>query len=506
MGLYNLRSTVHTIDRIRLANQQLVAMTTLAVASNRHSEQIAEHLVLGGRERSDLDSARIDLAESLGRLQRLIEEETALVRDPADRAEEAQEFDLVEEMRAKFAETDRVADQIVSLQETSGFNAAAAMFGDRIEDGLDDELERLIEVGIAGENEEVASAEAEVMSLARQLAWTKIALALVSMIGAAAGGYVLYRSVAGPLGALTAGAQAIARGDLGHRIGAIKGGEFAFVGRQFNEMSEQLERDRRRLLEDHDNLERKVEQRTRDLNDANRRLVELDRQRVRFLADASHELRTPLTVLRGEADVALRSRSRSPQVYRTAFERIAVHAEDMGKLVDDLLYLARSESEEASCATEWIDTAAVVNEAINGIAPLARRRDVDVYLADTSLAAAALGDPRRLKQAVVIILENAIKYSPAKSRIDIEVGLDNAGHAVITVRDTGIGIPAEELPLIFDRFFRGEAARAESAGSGLGLTIARAIIEKQGGRIEVASAVGRGTEARLILSVPAHQA
>jgi signal transduction histidine kinase len=506
MGLYTLRNADYTLERIRIANHQLVAMMELNAASNRHSEQIAEHLILGGRQRADLDSARIDLAESLGRLRRLIEEEAALVADSAERAEEVRELELVEAMRSKFAETDRVADQIVSLRDSGQTAAAMAMFGDRIEDGLDDELEQLVEEGIAGESQEVALAEWAALSLSRRLAWTMVGLSLLCLVSAAVAGYFLYRSIAAPLGLLTRGTQAIARGELGYRIKTLKGTEFAFLASQFDQMSEELERKHQGLLAARDDLERTVDLRTRDLHEANRRLVELDGQRVRFLTDASHELRTPLTVIRGEADVALRSRSRSQQPSRHALERIAAQAEDMGKLVDDLLFMARSESDDARFETARIDPAAIVNDAVAGIAPLARRRGVELTLANNDEATPVMGDPRRLKQAVTIILENAIKYSPARSRIDVGIGHDEVGDAVIAVRDAGMGIPADELPRIFDRFFRGEAARAESGGSGLGLTIARAIVEKHGGRIEVASAVGQGTEARLILPAGAPQA
>jgi signal transduction histidine kinase len=156
--------------------------------------------------------------------------------------------------------------------------------------------------------------------------------------------------------------------------------------------------------------------------------------------------------------------------------------------------------------TAKINPAVVVAEAVNGINSLARRRGVQLSLADASTATPVTADPRRLKQAVTIILENAIKYSPQRSRIDVGVSEDSVGDKVISIRDTGIGIPEGELPHIFDRFFRGESARAESSGSGLGLTIARSIVEKHGGRIEVNSAVGKGTEAKVVLPVNAHPA
>jgi two-component system OmpR family sensor kinase len=497
LAFINLRGSTYTVERARLANQQLEAMAQIAVASNRHSEQVAERLLLGERERADLDRARTQMAEALGRLKRLVEEEAELISDPEERRQEAEELERIEKLRAKFAELDGVVNRILAFERSGQSTAAVDLFRARIEDGLDDELEAMIDAGIADERAEAVNAEAQSRDVARRLLWWMVSLSAVFVAGAAAAGYGLYRSIAKPLSVLTGGAQAIARGDLGHRIGAVGGSEFGFLARQFDEMSGSLERQHAQLREAQENLERKVARRTEELHRANTRLVELDRQRVRFLADASHELRTPLTVLRGEADVALRGTAKPARLYRETLERIVVQAADMGRLVDDLLFLARSEADDMRYEMARLDPALVVAEAIDGIGALARRRGIDFRLADGA-ARPIVGDAKRLKQALMIVLDNAVKYSKTRGRVDVGIAQDAAGTS-IAIRDQGIGIAADELPRVYDRFFRGEAARAETGGSGLGLTIARRIVEKHGGAIEVASVEGRGTEVHIAL-------
>ena len=176
----------------------------------------------------------------------------------------------------------------------------------------------------------------------------------------------------------------------------------------------------------------------------------------------------------------------------------AAQAADMGRLVDDLLFLARSEADDMRYEMARLDPAAVVAEAIDGVSALVERRAIDVRFADGAAARPIVGDAKRLKQALMIVLDNAVKYSKRQGRIDVGIVQDKAG-AVIAIRDQGGGIPADELPRVFDRFFRGETARAETSGSGLGLTIARRIVEKHGGAIEVASVEGQGTIVHITL-------
>jgi signal transduction histidine kinase len=210
----------------------------------------------------------------------------------------------------------------------------------------------------------------------------------------------------------------------------------------------------------------------------------------RFMADAAHELRTPVAVLRSRADVALQ-REREPAAYVAALTAIGAESERMGSIVDDLLMLARADAGERPLVSRRLYLDDVVLEAVAGVRVLAERRGVDVEVAEFEEAPVD-ADPVLLHQLVVILLDNAIKFTPDGGRVSVRVGTGE-GRAVVTVADTGAGISAAELPFIFDRFYRGVDARSHGEGAGLGLSIARWIADAHRATIDVTSTPGAGT-------------
>jgi signal transduction histidine kinase len=303
----------------------------------------------------------------------------------------------------------------------------------------------------------------------------------------------LYRAIEPPLRALTEGTLAVERGDLSHRVPHDQDNELGRLARRFNQMAEELERQQGLLLEGRAALQREIAERTEELAEANRRLTELDRHRVLLLADVSHELRTPLTALRGEAEVTLRGMSKPETVYREALERIVNLAADMARLVEDLLFLARSEADEIRFEFKPVRLADLVREVVDDASIIARGKRIRLSLETLPTDLTVRADARRLKQVVLIVLDNAIKYSPPSSVIGIGLGRRN-GSAELIVADQGEGVLPEDLPRVFDRFFRGENARARGiGGSGLGLPIARWIVEKHGGELVLASEPTGGT-------------
>jgi two-component system, OmpR family, sensor kinase len=265
-------------------------------------------------------------------------------------------------------------------------------------------------------------------------------------------------------------------------------------------MAADLESQREALLEQQATLELSVSERTAQLEDANRRLRDLDRLRVLFLAEISHELRTPLTVLRGEAEVTLRSRNPSAAEWKETLQSIVEQAEGMSGLIDDLLFLTRAEADAIRFDIESILLQNVVEEALSEGRVLARSNGVglrDVLPADPVIVK---GDRQRLKQTMLIAIENAVKYSENGTAVEITL-MAEAGDALLTVRNRGDGIPPDDLPYVFDRFYRGRRQSAKSnAGSGLGLSIAKWIVEKHAGTIAVASDPEGITE--LIIGLP----
>jgi signal transduction histidine kinase len=210
------------------------------------------------------------------------------------------------------------------------------------------------------------------------------------------------------------------------------------------------------------------------------------RRQEAFVGDASHELRTPLAVIRANAEFLANDQPGNAEV------RDIVHETDrLSALVDGLLALARGDRTELGTSHATVDLLAIVGAACNSLRPLAADRGVELHLTGEPVAVA--GDADQLRQLIVILLDNALRYTPPGGRVD--VGVEAAGgRALLTVRDTGIGIEPEALPKVFDRFYRADDARnRDSGGVGLGLSIARELVAAHGGSIGAQSEPGRGS-------------
>ena len=219
-------------------------------------------------------------------------------------------------------------------------------------------------------------------------------------------------------------------------------------------------------------------------------------QQTRFTADASHELRTPLSVILAHADLAL-SRERTAAEYRTTLETCRSASRRMKSLIDGLLTLARLDSDAAGLQFAEFDLEPLARECIDLVRPLAAERQITIA-ADLQ-PTINRGDRQRLSQVITNLLTNAIRYNREGGQVQVTVASEN-GAAVISVADTGIGIPADELPHIFDRFYRVDKARSRAEGSsGLGLSISRTIVLAHGGTIAARSTpdVGTTMEVRL---------
>ena len=237
-----------------------------------------------------------------------------------------------------------------------------------------------------------------------------------------------------------------------------------------------------------------------------RRAFEVQRQfaesQQRFAADASHELRTPLTILRGEMELAL-SRPREAAVYQATLTSAVEEIDRMSRIVAGLGFLAREDAGEMSSTppAQFVDLQPLCTLVGEDLAALAVRKEISLNIVATATVFAA-GDPDQLHLLLRNLGDNALKYTAPGVNVTLtlapEAGLGTAGSAVITVTDTGIGIADDDLPFVFDRFWRADRART-SEGSGLGLAISKRIAEAHGGTLTVESILGHGTTFRLSL-------
>jgi signal transduction histidine kinase len=220
-----------------------------------------------------------------------------------------------------------------------------------------------------------------------------------------------------------------------------------------------------------------------------------ERQRE-FVADASHELRTPLAVIRVNAE------SMASAGDDDAIHDIAHEATYMTRLLDDLLLLARSDREGIALQVGRIDLADVARGACRGVARLAEQNGLALAV-DAASPQWVDGDPERCREVLLVLLDNAIKYTPAGGSIALRTQA-TASEAVVSVTDTGIGVAPEDVGRLFDRFYRVDRARSRAAGgTGLGLSIAREIVEAHGGTLHIESMPGSGTTVTMRLPLAA---
>lgn len=211
-----------------------------------------------------------------------------------------------------------------------------------------------------------------------------------------------------------------------------------------------------------------------------------------FVADASHELRTPLTVIKTNAELLLRYPGHTIQEESARITSVVRETIRMSRLVGTMLTLARADAGQPELRPEKVALAGLIAGAGEQFAPLAAQKGIDLRVEPANATITA--DRERLYQLLVILLDNAVKYTPPGGTVSLTCRR-SAGQVLVTVADTGCGIPAEDVPRIFDRFFRGNRARTRGeGGAGLGLAIAKWIAESHGGKIRAESRVGGGTQ------------
>lgn len=238
------------------------------------------------------------------------------------------------------------------------------------------------------------------------------------------------------------------------------------------------------------------------INDLARDLQHYRDTRQEFFANISHELRTPITYLEGYAKVL------SDELYDTEEEKkqylTIIHQEALrlNRLINDLFELSKMEEGKISLSLEWVDLAEIVENSVQKVQLKAKEKDLTLYSDVAEQVPLVYADGLRMEQVVLNLMENAVRYT-VKGTVRVRLLKEKNANQII-VEDTGMGISADELPYIFDRFYRVEKSRSrEYGGTGLGLAIVKKLVELQGGTIEVYSQIGVGT--RFIIKLPVQQ-
>ncbi|GAE87704.1 sensor histidine kinase [Acetivibrio straminisolvens] len=226
-------------------------------------------------------------------------------------------------------------------------------------------------------------------------------------------------------------------------------------------------------------------------------------KQMAFIADASHELRTPLAVVNSNLEIVMENENETIESQMKWLNNIQSELERMKKLVDDLLFLARADAED-EMPKEYFDLSSLVHKIFDEFTPLCQKKDIE-FLLDTKDNIIFYGNEFRIKQLITILLDNAIKYTGEEGKVELKLE-SHTSTVQLSVSDTGEGIPKEHIDKIFDRFYRVDKSRSRNhGGAGLGLAIAKCIVNEHKGNINVSSVVSEGTKFTVSLPYKAPQ-
>lgn len=314
----------------------------------------------------------------------------------------------------------------------------------------------------------VAHDEESVRQIRKTLALIILLTMPIAVAISLASGYVIAGRVLAPITAITRKAEEISAENLSERLPVGQSDdEFSRLATVFNQAFTRIE-------------------------------DSFDRLR-RFTADASHELRTPLAAIRSIGETALHASGERGDC-RETIGSILEESDRLRQLIDALLQLSRADAGEIGQRREAVDLAELARETVEFLNVLAEEKRQSITIAASK--AVALVDRASVRQALTNLLDNAIKYAPQESDISITVGVNDCNEAFVEIADCGGGIPEQDIPHIFDRFYRVDKGRSrEMGGAGLGLSITRWAVESNGGRIEVDSRTNKGSVFRVLFPV-----
>lgn len=362
---------------------------------------------------------------------------------------------------------------------------------------IDDQFREAINSAVSRQTHVVAAINARIDALNTTILWFALGLGALSIPLILYGCYWLFNQLYQPLILIANATNSIALGHYQKPISVKLDDEFEELATSINQLALRLQAHEENAAKSRKQLELEVKQRTSELTEANLQLTKIDSRRRQFIADVSHELRTPLTIIRGEAQVTLRMHSVSEDDYNQTLSSILEQAVNLSRLVDDLLLLTRAEMNQLNLEVAPVQIMPLL------LSEVAKWKKLEVNRAITLIAAPDLNDviatidKQRLQQVLSILIDNAIKYSKANQAVEVLLTKSDS-LLTIAIKDNGEGISAAEVDNIFERFVR---FSKHNEGLGLGLPIAKVIVEAHGGSIVVESSQGQGSIFSIILSI-----
>ncbi len=495
LSLYGAREISRRIDTAVAAQQRMELLSVLSSRVNDYGMVAAEVTRIGSRtpeERLSILTSRSEIVDDVfDRIDRAIADSVnAAARDgDFEQNRRATQGLGVARMRAQFNQLRR------TLTEHNGIDPS------RLRTALDSfatQFSPLLDQAIAQERRDRDAAFRKAKDFRATLGWSAAGVVLLAILALSMFQLGLVRPLMNRIERITRTADRIGGGDLDSRLGIERRDELGLLFANMNRMAARLRRQRRAVDDDRAALNDIIRERSAELTEANQRLERADAQRRRFFADVSHELRTPLTVILGEAQLGMRADDLDGEDARESMALIHTRARRLNRRIDDLLRVARSESGEIDLASAPFDLHRAAHDAMDDLSAVARRRGIDLTLGvegDTT----ALGDEDWTRQVISGLLDNALRHSADGTPIALTLTAQD-DTVSLSIEDQGTGIALADQSRVFERFRRGSDA-TERTGFGVGLSLAKWIIERQGGLIALESPAkdNKGTRVTLRL-------
>lgn len=478
-------------QRSQSAYDAFVRYERLSQEAYRYFKQQLDRLTTGSSNaESDVEASKQRLYEAI---QAVRDEVVKPPANDADIVHKPAELERVANLTAFLDASEYRFNEIERLQAQGDREFALRALSKFSNEEIDIKFQPMIDAAIQAERQKATKAKQELESLVMQSRWLAIAASAVAALFSLSSGLLLLRRIQKPIDSLMKGTHEIAAGNLNYRIALHSQDEFSYLASHFNKMAFELSLQQAKQREGSAELENRVAERTIELHQLNDKLKRMDAERRAFLADISHELRTPITVIRGEAEVTLRGANRNAEEYKDTLQRISELSMQLGKYVNDLLFLARIETANLQFEWDQLNLTELVSTSVDDVRVMAGENALTVSFDHPTEEIWVHGDKQRLRQILFILGDNACRYSKPGGHISMALWLDEK-KVYFSLTDQGIGIPAHDLDRIFDRHFRSDNARhSRYDGSGLGLPLAKSILNAHGGHINVNSVENLGS-------------
>ncbi len=477
--------TNKNIHRATTAQSLLAEYQELSSISFRLFKQMTDEILFDDANKSAEIKFKISKINStfqsillLEKEQQTIQSDNSLIRAKSN----------VEELQRFFNQIVFKYDSAQSLSATSE-NNKNLMLRELLQVTIDSQYSQALSEATSLQTYHVVAMTSKIQTTNTIFMWLSLIIGLLLIVFVAVACVWLFNHTYRSLLSIKDSATAILNDDLDHTQKKKLDREFQIIADVINQLSSKIKKHRNEHQRLTEKLEVKVEERTNQLSKVNVELTKNDSRRKLFLADLSHELRTPITIIRGEAQVTLRQPNPSIEICKNSLKSILDQSLLISRLIEDLLFLTRTEMDQINLERTQENLFDLVSDCVERWERNQSNREIELILPDTLRSNMVFVDRSRITQVLSILLDNAIKYSVNKIVVSV-VFNSQRGLWEISVTDFGKGISKNELQNIFKRFVR---FSKKGEGLGLGLPIAKSIIEAHGGKLTAHSELNKKT-------------